>query len=247
MCLDTNSNLFTLISQLDTFINGSADTKVHTQQGAILTLSGLVEKLGKMPLIQKVVDVPDLITARGQVGSDLLPFGAVARITNDPNPALNGLYEAKDTGDLEKIDYIEVCNLIQPNMLDKTFGSDDILTNPVVVFSRPIPVTNHQYLVGLDLVVEFVRQKPGEEGVALYDYKVLAQVAGDDTVTLQHSQSVGLSTIGAHAMPELRARVVSPSLGTRRFELFFEPFTDDVVNSPFILKTRTTINRETLL
>ena len=114
-------------SKYKAFVNGPEGSFVQTDSGLIPTLASVIKDLKTLRYAQPIKDYETLADAIADVPN--LDVGSLVRIYGDL-PAVNGLYEVKPLGVLEKTDYQSISDLY------------DLLRNPYNFNTISLNTTN---------------------------------------------------------------------------------------------------------
>lgn len=107
------TKLQTLVSAVDTFVNGDVGLRVAISGGrTISTLAGLDRKIKSTKYVQKLVDYKKLVDAETDAAAGIIIVpGNVVRVYADPVVSNNRLYEVQDDLTLTRVDYTDIYDL----------------------------------------------------------------------------------------------------------------------------------------
>lgn len=106
------SQFTALNAQLNSFINGDANTTIVTANGTIKSLAGIINELTTFRYVQKIIDIQ---TYELMIADDLnIDQSLIVRVYQDPTTANNGLYIKQSPGVYTKINYTNLYDLV-PN------------------------------------------------------------------------------------------------------------------------------------
>jgi len=107
------SQFTALNAQLNSFINGDANTTIVTANGTIKSLAGIIKELTTFRYVQKIIDIQ---TYELMIADDLnIDQSLIVRVYQDPTPTNNGLYIKQSPGVYTQINYTNLYDLV-PNL-----------------------------------------------------------------------------------------------------------------------------------